>query len=423
MQNRTIIISNSLTNDFLSPKEKFLKVDVNVGLREINRLMGEGEQYSQGPLPVYLHEALTAMQEGRQIMHILVRDLHNPEDPLQQPELLRFGSHNILGTEGAEFVAPIQSIVPHSTVIDSNTLALPIYTFHAAMRTFLGKDILTLTAEERESLYFVVTGVYSNIRVLNIASKIRNEYQFPSVFVSPHLVGSKYPDAHLAALQIDFPNALVQVVPDLREVYELTGISKEVLNAHLFDRCRIVPREVAAVLEDEPRKIIETIFMFHTTVRLKSLTGGYSGGLLFIAEGKKQDSITDPEILKIDTHIKMQQEIQGYNAIIDYLGKNVPTFGHPVSYGKYTGIKMELASRYGAPATLQSIFESVKTSHEMEAFCEIFGSILTLLGEKLYENTKRQKKIYPYKEFGLHSEQQRIWLRENITYILPETDL
>ena len=98
MQKRAIIISNSLTNDFLSPKEKFLKVDINVGLREINRLMGEGERYSQGPLPVYLHEALTAMQEGLQIMHILVEIYTIP--------MIRSNNRNSCVSEATIFWAP-----------------------------------------------------------------------------------------------------------------------------------------------------------------------------------------------------------------------------------------------------------------------------------------------------------------------------
>lgn len=83
MEKKVVIISNSLTNDFVSPKEKFLKVDINVGLTEINRLFGEGENYSLGPLPEYLHHAIRGKRDGKPILHILLRDLHDPDDPIR----------------------------------------------------------------------------------------------------------------------------------------------------------------------------------------------------------------------------------------------------------------------------------------------------------------------------------------------------
>lgn len=130
MEKRVVITTSNLTNDFMSPREKFLKVNVNVGMKEIHRLMGEGDNYSYGPLPQYLQESVQAKREGEKILHVLLRDLHDPDDPLQQPELIRFGKYNIRGTEGAEFVPPILDTVPHSVVINIHTLSLPVYDFH-----------------------------------------------------------------------------------------------------------------------------------------------------------------------------------------------------------------------------------------------------------------------------------------------------
>jgi hypothetical protein len=84
---------------------------------------------------------------------------------------------------------------------------------------------------------------------------------------------------------------------------------------------------------------------------------------------------------------------------------------------------MELAAMEGEPETLQSLFEKIRSDQDVEDFLVKFMGLLKILKTKLYENTKYQKKIYPYKEFGLHTEQQKIWLKENIRHILPDTDL
>lgn len=49
MDKRVVIITSNLTNDFMSPREKFLKANVNVGMKEIHCLMGEGDNYSYDP--------------------------------------------------------------------------------------------------------------------------------------------------------------------------------------------------------------------------------------------------------------------------------------------------------------------------------------------------------------------------------------
>lgn len=177
------------------------------------------------------------------------------------------------------------SYLPRSTLIDTSTLDLPAYDFQKVVGEFIGKDILDLSAEGKSPISFIITGVYSNIKVLNIAFKIRNEYGFPNVFVSPHLVGSKFQEAHLTALQVDFPNALVSVIPGLGQIYEKTNIKRAALNLDLYDSCRIEPPEVAGKLGEEQRAIIENLFMFHTSVKIKTLSGGFSGGLLFVAQG------------------------------------------------------------------------------------------------------------------------------------------
>jgi hypothetical protein len=64
----------------------------------------------------------------------MVRDLHDPTDPDQMSELTRFGPHNIIGTDGVNFIQPLESIIAKTDIIDTPTLALPTRSFH---QTFL----------------------------------------------------------------------------------------------------------------------------------------------------------------------------------------------------------------------------------------------------------------------------------------------
>ena len=421
MEPVSIIIADSLTNDFMSPKERFLGQKVNIGSREIHRLLGPAEAFGTGPLPVFLNDAMTAKKEGRPVFTLFLRDVHDPDDPMQQHELLQYGRHNIKGSDGVDFISPISEIVSSAYVIDTPTLSMPVSAFHAVMRTIIGKDILDLTHEERSRIRFFLSGVYTHVRVLSTASKLRNDYQFPNVYVCPHLVGSENFEVHLATLQIDFPNNLVKVVQSLSRFYELAGIDPKDKVIDSFESCNIGPEAFTSRLETDQKAIIETLYIGYSHIQLRPLSGGYSGSLLCLTEGMKQDAKTASEILKIDACMKMQGELQGYSQVKDLLGKHVPAFSLPVSNAHLTGIKMELASMHGVPRTLQSMFVNWEVSGTQ--FLIVFKSALDILLSKLYCNTKRIKKIYYYRTTGLHTRQQKIWLKENLGHILPGQDL
>jgi nicotinamidase-related amidase len=168
MEKTVVILADSLTNDFLNADPEFLQTKVNIGKNEIQRLVGDGK----GPLISFLRGAVKARQAGKNVHLILIRDWHDADDPAQQPELLRHGFHNIKQTRGAEFVPWLQDIVFQARVINTPSLALPVRDFHRVMKKILSKDILSLNYNEQKTVIFVVAGLYTDIRVLNIASKM-----------------------------------------------------------------------------------------------------------------------------------------------------------------------------------------------------------------------------------------------------------
>lgn len=415
MEETTIIIGDSLTNDFFDPG--FSHVKVNVGKPEIDRLMGSDESYGNGPLPSYMQEA-ARVGISNNIHTILLRDLHDPEDNKQQVELMRYGRHNIEGTPGAEFIDPIQSIVPASSVINTQTLAMPMIPFHNEMERILGKSIFELTEEERGNVQFVLTGGYTDIRILDTARKLRNDYAFSNVLVCPHLVGSANQDGHIHALKSGFPDALVSVIPSLEQMAILSGVRQEVLNVHLYSSCQIVPEDLEESLSTEERTILERLFLFFDSVQLQTLSGGWSGSRLYISDGTKRGGKTQSEIVKIDSHEQMHRELMGYYLVKDFLGKHVPTFSTPVTEGESTGVKMELASMQGSPETFQSIFEGIDDEAELELFLEKLQTALDILSKRLYKNTKKNKEVRVIESLGFNKAREQRIIAESIDSLL-----
>jgi ADP-ribose pyrophosphatase len=416
--NLTIVIADSLTNDFLSPRPEFLQVRVNVGLSEIHRLLGKEEQFGSGPLPEFLRAAQRAEKAGRPVHLIFVRDLHELSDPHQLPEVLRYDPHNIKGSPGADFLPLIAPLTTTSRVIDTSTLSIPVREFHTILKEIFGKDVLELSHEERERVTFIITGVYSEVRILATAFKLRNDYLFPNVLVCPHLIGSKDADGHNFAIKAGFPDALVWVEPDLTKIARKTGIDIPPHILQEFHPCEIGPEEVTGRFPEEWQQIVTQCYCFFQQVTLKRLTGGFSGCGLFLVQGRKGKARTEHSVLKIGPHREILKELQGYHQVKDLMGSYIPRLETPVSAGTATAVRMELASKSGTPQTLQGFFESVDSPAALRKFLRVQKRLLTALSEKLYQNTLSEKPVYPYREHGLAQARQYRFLDENITGIL-----
>ena len=61
---RTIIIGDGLSRDVLSPELPFRESRRSVGRAEIERLLGRGKSFGEGPLPAFLRQAVAAREDG-----------------------------------------------------------------------------------------------------------------------------------------------------------------------------------------------------------------------------------------------------------------------------------------------------------------------------------------------------------------------
>ncbi len=415
-----IIIADNLTNDYCSPEPQFQNMRVNIGVQEIGRLLGEDETYGQGVLPSFLESVVNAKRKGGQIGLILLRDYHDPNDPTQKEELIRYGEHSLVGSKGVEFIDPIQELVPHAEVINSSTLAMPLESFNEALRRIIGTEQLQRDHQNREKIKFLLVGFHTDKHILSTASLLRNVLGYRHVAVSPHLMGSSSLNAHYTSLRYSFPDALIEVLPELGLVADFIGIAPKVFDQ--FDRraCAIEPEPIRNALTPDQKKIIEVLCMHWTKAELRPLKGGFSGSCLFLANGWKGKSRAEPLVLKIDSHVPIRKELQGYERAKDLLGKNAPSIHAPVAFGDFVGISMEFASMEGQTKTLQDHFETAFDDESISRFLALLNRALTIFARKLYGNTLTPSQFAPYRQFLLHIDQQDIWLRENINSLLNQ---
>ncbi|MHC5048585.1 MAG: NUDIX domain-containing protein, partial [Planctomycetota bacterium] len=271
---------------------------------------------------------------------------------------------------------------------------------------------------ERDDLRFLIVGTHTENRVLAIGSFLRNVLGAKQVAVSAHLAGSSSIEAHYAALRHNLPACGVQVMLDLEDTARFVGMTTEPFAELPYRPCDIGPAEACEAIPHEQRSIIESLCMHWSRTQLRPLQGGYSGSLLFIADGWKGRARTEPVVLKIDRFPQMRREISGYHQVKDFFGKHVPTFSHPVSLGDSVGVAMEFAAMEGRPETLQDSFESAEDEASFRQFLGRFQKSLNLLAEKLYRNTSHLEWITPYRVFGLHAERQQQYLKTNLDHIL-----
>jgi ADP-ribose pyrophosphatase len=401
-QIRTIVIADGLTKDVLSPDHPYCGGYENVGDREIERLFGRGKYYGEGPLPTFLR----AVSDG------------GPANGCGLILLSPVGKEGPNGTGGTGtiFVEPIEELAWGAVIVPTKDVVIPADSLRAAFGTLgVSEDVFADTR-------FLVVGCHTDRRILGLASLLKNVWECAHVAISPHLVGSATQEAHFAALRHTLPAAGIEILLDLEVTAEYVGLETQPFSEFGCKPVSIEPPEALDALGDTGRHIVELLCLNWTRVRLRPLAGGFSGSLLFLADGWKGGARTEPLVVKIDAFAQMRRELNGYHQVKDFFGKHVPTFGYPIWCGDSIGVGMDLAAMEGRPQTLQDTFEDAESEEGLELFLLRLDKALALLSEKLYGNTKDVAWVVPYRAFGLHTEQQAIWMRENANLILSYLD-
>lgn len=382
---RAIVIADGLTKDFLSLEQPFVEARNNLGRAEIDRLLGRGKGYGEGPLSAFLQAIATAANSKQEAPDLV---LLQGESPL--PEIL-------------------QEAVGSARVIESDPDRIPQGEL---------EDVILKVGGSGVDLRILVIGCHTERRILALTSYLKKILGIPEVAVSPHLVGSATREAHLAALRHNFPSIGVKVLLDLAEAASFVGLDNKSLS---LPDCRppdIGPAETRDSLTDSQRRILELLCLNWTRAELRPLAGGFSGSLLLLANGWKGEAHTEPQVIKVDAFSQMRRELSGYHQVKDFFGKHVPTFGYPVADEDSIGVGMELAAMEGNPRTLQDSFEEAESDEALGRFLIRLDKSLELLSDKLYRNTREIGWVVPYRVFGLHTEKQVQWLVQNANLVL-----
>ncbi|MEO1260358.1 MAG: phosphotransferase [Bacteroidota bacterium] len=413
--NRTFIIADNLVNDYCGQRERYLSNNVHIGEREAEFLFGADEAEKTGPVPLFLKKQL----EMADSQVIFLRDSYDPSDEIDLNSLERLGQHCVVASSGEEFVPTIKKLVNDGIAIDGKAMVFPFGPIRKALRDFTGIDIgqFDPSAHQAMEVRFLLIGFHTERRIFSMANALRNLFGFEQVAVFSHFMGSANKEAHYKALQYQYPDNFIQVLTSTSALAAYLGQNLSYLSRFGLESVRIEPKDLRNGLASSQQKIIETICMPWTEVHLKALGNGYSGSLLLLADGKQGTSKTEPKVLKIDEHFPIRLEIKGYNRVKNFLGKHIPAQSFPVTSGKYSGIGMELASMGGTPSTLQELLLKVASEESLNAFLKTLDQVLSLLSERLYNNTRTIRRIAPYRHFKLHLAQQAQWLDTNLKNI------
>lgn len=401
---RTIIIGDGLTDDVINPEERYTELKSSVGRPEIDRLIGRGRHFGHGPLPSFLHNAAKASNES-DINIILLVDRESDVPSTDE----HFGNLKDIAT-------PIKPVAESATIIPTTSGIVPWREIVQEVQRLACIDPLKANAAECD-IRFLLVGCHTEKRILATATFLRNVLGFSDVSISSHLSGSAAREAHFAALRHTFPSFGIRVLLDLVETAEYVSIDASQFQDFVLTPCIIKPAEIVEMIGEEQKRIVELLCLNWTEAHLKPLAGGYSGSLLFIADGYKGAAHTEPIVIKIDNFGQMRREITGYHHVKDFLGKHIPTFGYPISLGESIGISMELAAMEGAPESLQDTFEEAHDEESFSHFMHRLNKTLDLISEKLYVNTHNMSWFAPYRRFHLHADIQLEFLDWNLSTI------
>ena len=153
---RTIVIADGLTKEFLSREQPFAASPTNVGRAEIDRLLGRGKAYGQGPLPT----CLRAVAEESQ--------------PDSGPRLIELRS-------AGPVLEILDPLLAQAKVLASASNVIPWQE--------LWGEISPEDAGGESGLRFLVIGCHTEGRILVLASYLRNVLGYAEVAVCPHQIG------------------------------------------------------------------------------------------------------------------------------------------------------------------------------------------------------------------------------------------
>jgi nicotinamidase-related amidase len=386
---QSILITQCLQNDFVKPigRHDPLPNLLHIGHDEARRLMGETPD--EGPVTRAMKWACAQSPEKLAIIHI--RDWHDPRDPKQAEHLRQFGNHCLRDTEGARFAFPdLPAGAQHPTIIDSLTLNDFIGTNLAdALSPFAGKPVK-----------IGLIGVWTEAKISFLAYELRTRYPEFHLAVCSALTASSSRAQHFVALDQLEKILAVPAYPSLGEFIEFLGAEKIELTTPRAGSGVLLEFENKIELPETDRQLLQYLFRDSRSVKLRPLTGGYSGNLILGSQsadmfGHKQA----PHVVKIGPLAPIGRERAAFERIESVLGNNAPRITDFADLGERGAIKYRYAAMgSGSSSTFQKLFCDGLPMEKVQA---ILRAVFVEQLGKFYAAASREKcDLLDYYSFG-----------------------
>jgi protein-tyrosine phosphatase/nicotinamidase-related amidase len=365
----SLLFTQCLQNDFVKPVGRFepLPNRLHVGYAESLRLMGERPE--EGPVARVMQWAQAQPDDRLRIIH--VRDWHDPANKAVQEHFTIFGEHCVQGTPGAEFAFP-QSEEGNKEVIFADSLTLNDF-----QDTCLEE---ALAPYANEPCRVGIAGVWTEAKVSFLTYELVTRYPQFEVAICSALTASSSRQHHFEALDQLRRILGVRTIDSVGEFVDFLGGSPE-MDAPLVglqDQYPTIELEGLELTETD-RTLVRYLFRDCRSVKLKELTGGFSGNVVagstsYDLHGHEQV----PHVVKIGEQQEMGKERASFERIQDVLGNSAPQVTDFADYDNRGAIKYRYASMGGTfSTTFQKAYEKGMPMPEVKQVLD------TVFGEQL----------------------------------------
>lgn len=394
---KQLLFTQSLQNDFvapIAPGERLPNL-LHVGRAESRRLLGrpDDDWQHRGPLARFLTSWRSDRGPDHHAFHL--RDWHDPADPQAQAHLAHFGRHCLQHSDGARFVAPLETLLAdggRDGVVDA-----------AILSDFVGTDLearLRATLPASGPVRVGIVGVWTDVKVRYLAYDLITRLGLTEIAVCSALTASSSQIHHREALEHLASGLGVTVIDSIPEFQAWLGIRRDAATVALTTSHAPAVRVAGdRVLTDEESRLVQYLFRDCTAVTLKPLGGGFSGSSVFMTRSEDRRGLDQiPFVVKMDVHAKVAKERAAVESVESVLGSVSPRMTDYVDLETLGAIKYQFATMHGgAVQTLKSLFEAAP---DAAAVTTLFETITERVLRRLYQKTHVDRlQLYRYYDF------------------------
>jgi len=311
---------------------------------------------------------------GLDIVHI--RDWHDPDAPEQREHLQQFGAHCLRGTPGANLVLGLAG------PFGSNECHVDAITLNDFQDTNLGTVLASIQAREGKPLRIGVVGVWTEAKITFLLYELRTRLKNVSLATCSALTASASRTQHFNALE---------------QLQKILGVTVEHGVGAFVDW--LCPGSTTSALPHAPSRthgvvvegadltgvdsaLVDFLYRDSARVSLKSLSGGFSGAMVFRA--RSWDALGHEQaatVLKLGAQQDVSKERVAFERVEDVLGNDAPSVRGFADLGERAGLKYAYAAMGGGGVqTFKELYASGAPVDAVlnRAFHDILGRFTTV---------------------------------------------